>query len=187
MERWESAGCVPERNVSLNLALDSKRLVDVPTPLKLVQEGRETSRWNRRENVSQDPAFDPGRPNGGASASPVHAGQRRSAAQSMSEDLADVAPGREAEIPRRATWWACPGRSDVSAGWRTLALSAVDVLRRPVPVAGPGAVFALCGSVKKICLGTDSCCPEICSPSPSGSGDVHDKQVFTTRRYSTLW
>ena len=63
MERWESAGCVPERNVSLNLALNPKRLVDVPIPLKLVQEGRETSRWNRRENVSQDPASDPGRPN----------------------------------------------------------------------------------------------------------------------------
>ena len=180
-------GWVPGRNVFPDLPPDLKRLDDVPTPSKMVKEGRETCRWNRRENVSQDPASDPGRPNGGASTSLVLVGRCRFGAYLMSEDLVDVVPGGGAGSPRRAAWSACPGRSDMSAGWRTLALSAVDVLRRPVSVAGPGTVFALSGSAKKICLGTDSCCPEVSSPSPSGSGDVHNKRVFTTWQYSTLW
>ena len=37
----------------------------------------------------------------------------------------------------------------MSAGWRTLAPSAADVLRRPVPVAGPGVVFALSASINR--------------------------------------
>ena len=36
----------------------------------------------------------------------------------------------------------------MSAGWRILAPSAPDVLRKPVPVVGPRVVFVLYGSLK---------------------------------------
>ena len=52
------------RIVSPDLAPDSKRLDDVPTPSKMVEEGWETCGWNREVNVFQDLASDPGRPNG---------------------------------------------------------------------------------------------------------------------------
>ena len=77
VERWELVGWDPERNVCPNLALDSKRLDNDPIPLKMVQEGWETCRRSRSQNVSRDPASDPGRPNGGASTSLVLVGRCR--------------------------------------------------------------------------------------------------------------
>ena len=38
MGRWKLVGWVPERNVSPYLAPDSRRLKDVPTPSKMVEE-----------------------------------------------------------------------------------------------------------------------------------------------------
>ena len=66
-------------------------------------------------------------------------------AQAIDGNPGDVVPGGGAGSPYRAAWWICPGRPDVSAGRRILAPSAADVLRKSVPVVGPGVVFVVLG------------------------------------------
>ena len=72
LEGWQVERWLPGGNVSPNLTSDSRRVDDVPTPSKMVKEGRETCGWDREINVSQDLASDPRRPNGGSSTSLVH-------------------------------------------------------------------------------------------------------------------
>ena len=69
-------------------------------------------------------------------------------ARAIDGDPGDVDPGGGAGSPHRIALWTCPGRQDVSAGRRILAPSASDVLRKPVPVVGPGVVFVPYGSVR---------------------------------------
>ena len=142
---WPQIHDVSRRNVSPNLTPNSKRLDDVPTPSKMVQEGWETCRWNRRENVSQDSASDPGRPSGGASTLLVHVGRWWFVAQAIDGNPVGVDPSGGAGSSHQVVLWTCPGRQDVLAGRRILAPSAADVLRKSVHVVGPGVVFLVLG------------------------------------------
>ena len=103
----------------------------------------------------------------------------------MSGDPVDVISGGGAGSSHRAAWWACPGRPDVSAGSRTLAPSAADVLRRPVPVVGLGVVFALSGSVKRLgyCL-LLFCLGPILAARKSARRPLLDLETSTISRYS---
>ena len=69
-------------------------------------------------------------------------------AQVTDGDPGDVVLDGGVGSPHRGALWTCPGRQNGSAGRRTLTPSAVDVLRKPVPVAGPGVVSVLYGPVK---------------------------------------